>query len=79
MENGTPQGGVISPLIFSVMINAVFDGVSPDIGRSLFADDEALWKRGRNGAYVAKKMQEALGKVEEWVKAWGLAVQIFCG
>ena len=76
VENGTPQGSVISPIIFSIAINAVFDKVPLDIGRSLFADDGALWKRGRNGVYVAKKMQEALGTVEEWAKAWGFRFSV---
>ncbi len=44
LENGTPRGSVISPLIFSAMINNVFSQVEPDIGRSLFADDGALRK-----------------------------------
>ena len=31
------------------------------MGRSLFADDGSLWKRGRNIAkYIAKKMQEGI-------------------
>jgi hypothetical protein len=39
LDNGTPQGSVISPLLFSIMIQDVFSRVGPDIGRSLFADD----------------------------------------
>ena len=76
VENGTPQGSVISPVIFSIVINDVFENVSSDIGRSLFADDGALWKRGRNGAYVSKKMQEAISKVEEWATAWGFRFSV---
>ncbi len=48
MENGIPQGSVCSPILFSIMINDIFDQVEGNIGKSLYADDEALWVRGRN-------------------------------
>jgi len=53
------------------MINDIFDNVPEDIGRSLFADDGALWKRGRNIDYVVIKIQEAIDKVVEWGFDWG--------
>lgn len=42
------------------MINGVYKNVNPDIGKSLFADNGAIWKRGRNMEYVAT------GMVENW-------------
>ena len=60
VENGTPQGSVISPLLFNIIINDVFANVQPGIGRSLFADDISLWKRRENVKYTLKKVQEAL-------------------
>lgn len=36
VENGTPQGRVISPFIFSIIINVfciIFSQIQPDIGR----------------------------------------------
>ncbi len=71
VENGTPQGSVVSPLLFIIMINYIFLKVPADIGRSLFADDGALWKRGRNMEYVVRKVQGALDKVVEWGSEWG--------
>lgn len=34
VENGTPQGSVISPVLFNVMINDIFSEVRPGIGKS---------------------------------------------
>ena len=69
--NGTPQGSVISPLLFSLSINEVFSKLPVDIGRSLFADDGALWKRGRNIEHVIGKLQGAINQVTEWGYDWG--------
>jgi len=54
VENGTPKESVKSPTLFSIMINDVFVNISTDMGRSLFVDDGALWKRGGNVEYVIK-------------------------
>jgi len=51
VDKGTPQGSVISQL-FSIMIDEVYENVGQNIGRSLFSDDGALWKRDRNVEYV---------------------------
>ncbi len=74
--NGTPQGSVISPLLFISMINYVFVNVSEDIGTSLFADDGAVWKRGRNIEYTIRKVQKAIDKVVEWGYDWGFRFSI---
>lgn len=46
-ENGTPHESMVSPTVFSLMINDIFKGVSDSCGKSLFADDGALWVGGR--------------------------------
>lgn len=66
VDNGTPQGSVISPVLFNIMINDMFDGVDGGFGRALFADDGALWKRGRNIKFLFKQMQSALSQVQNW-------------
>ncbi len=71
IENGTPQGSIVSPLLFSIMINDVFEDLDNGLGLSLFADDGAIWKRGRNIALIVKKLQEAIAIVEEWSYKWG--------
>jgi hypothetical protein len=53
VDNGTPQG-------------YVYAQVQTDFGRSLIADDGALWKWGRNVPYIVRKLQEAIDEVEQW-------------
>lgn len=76
VENGTPQGSVCSPVLFNLMINDVFEGVESTVGKSLYADDGALRVRGRNLEYLKKKMQRAIGKVEEWTYKWGFKMSV---
>ncbi|XP_050975638.1 uridine 5'-monophosphate synthase isoform X1 [Labeo rohita] len=76
VENGTPQGSVCSPLLFNIMINDIFSQVEQNIGKSLYADDGALWIRGRNIPYINKKMQAAIDEVEKWTNKWGFKLSI---
>ena len=47
LENGTPQGSVLSPYLFNLMINDLDTNLaSPKIGLSQFADDSGLWRTG---------------------------------
>ncbi len=71
VENGTPQGSVSSPILFNLMINDIFTQIDMGIGRSLYADDGALWKRGCNVGHVEKCMQTAVNIVENWASEWG--------
>ncbi len=58
------------------MINDVFGTDPEDLGKALFADDGALWKRGRNMGYLTRKMQEAIDIVVEWGYNWGFRFSI---
>ena len=44
----------------------VFSKIPADIGSSLFADDGALWKRGKNMKYILSKVQSAIDELTEW-------------
>ena len=73
-KNSTPHGSVISPVLFNIMINDIFSGIGGGFGRSLFADDGALWKRGRNVDYVLRQAQVALDSVVAWGDKWDFRV-----
>ena len=74
IENGTPQGSVISPVLFNMMINDIFDKVEGAFGLSLFVDDGLIWKRGRNVEFILKQIQRALVSVEEWGNTWSFKI-----
>lgn len=70
VENGTPKGSVCSPILFNIMINDIFERVESTVAKSLYVDDGTLWMRGRNLEHLKKKMQRAIGKVEELTYKW---------
>ena len=74
VENGTPQGSVISLVLFNIIVNGMFSRVGRGFGFSLFADDGAIWKRGRNLPYLFNQIQGALEKVTEWANDWGFNI-----
>uniref|UniRef100_A0A3Q3BE46 Reverse transcriptase domain-containing protein n=1 Tax=Kryptolebias marmoratus TaxID=37003 RepID=A0A3Q3BE46_KRYMA len=76
VENGTPQGSIISPLLFSIMINDVFRDIGKDMGCSLFADDGAVWKRGKNVDFIVRKIQEVIIEIENWALQWGFRFSV---
>ena len=74
VENGTPQESMISPVLFNIIVNGMFSRVGRGFGFSLFADDGAIWKRGRNLPYLFNQIQGALEKVTEWANDWGFKI-----
>ncbi len=72
----TPQGSVCSPIIFNVMINDIFSQLGAGVEKSLFADDGAMWKRGRNVLSVVKSMQSAINEVKKWTDMWGFWLSV---
>ena len=75
VQNGTPQGSCLSPILFLIMIN---DITVPDsnVRISLFADDIALWISGKNTEYCIKTLQNTLDVIHSWTKQWGFNISI---
>ena len=70
-ENGLVQGGVLSPILFNIMINDVFTDVPDDVSCALYADDCSMWVQGRRINSLAQKLQSALDLVSSWADRWG--------
>ena len=72
LENGIPQGSVISPLLFAVMVNDLPEEISTDNG--LFADDVAFWESGTSISRLLNSAQSTLNKINEWCLRWGFNI-----
>ena len=69
-DNGTPQGSILSPLLFLILIND-FPQLSQNTNTSLFADDSSLWRSGSNLRQIVHHLQIDLCQIEKWCVKWG--------
>ena len=64
LQNGVPQGSVLSPLLFAIMINDL--PTSFNSSAALFADDLCLWEVATDISHLNELTQASLNKVEPW-------------
>ena len=76
VESGIPQGSVISPILFNIMINYIFEKLENNSDVLLYADDAVIWKRGRNFSYIVKQIQKEVEVLEQWGVDWGFKFSI---
>lgn len=74
LQQGVPQGGVISTTLFLVFIDDITDGLSRHISRAIHADDLAIWNSEENLSTATYRMQEALNIVTTWARDWGVVI-----
>ena len=72
LENGLPQGSCLSPPLFNVFIDDIFDDIPQQIRYSLFADDGALWCTDTDSDVAIHHLQTSLLKLEKWSRDNGL-------
>ena len=75
IENGTPQGSIISPILFLVMINDLPASITKTEA-TLFADDSCLFTSGKNLSYIVHKMQDSLNKLVQWCDFNGFKISM---
>lgn len=74
LHSGVPQGSVVSPTLFTIMINDFFTNCPPDIHHSLYADDGAMWVSKQSIEAATSTLQLALSCLEQWSHRWGLVI-----
>ena len=76
LENGTPQGSVISPMLFNMLINEIVAGIkkrSKSIEVISYADDLAIVAKG---PHAVKAMRNALHDLNWLSKEHGLKINV---
>ena len=73
--NGVPQGSVLSPLLFLIMINDLIV-TDPKVKSAIFADDSTFWAAGKNIKSIEKTMQKSILQVSDWCDKWGFKISL---
>ena len=71
LENGLPQGSILSVILFLIAINKMFANCT-ETTNNLFCDDGAFWCQHSDLNIAAQKIQHTLDKLTEWSKENGL-------
>uniref|UniRef100_A0A6G5A9L2 Putative tick transposon n=1 Tax=Rhipicephalus microplus TaxID=6941 RepID=A0A6G5A9L2_RHIMP len=71
---GTPQGAVISPMLFNIAMIGLSKKLSSIEGlkHSIYADDITIWCTGGSEGQIESALQEAIDTVEEYLSPSGL-------
>ena len=73
LDNGTPQGSALSPILFIIMIND-FPELSRYTSDAFFADDCTVWRSGNNLPQILHHLQSDLDLISSWCKRWGFVI-----
>ena len=71
---GVPQGSVISPVLFLLMINDILHICPPSIHYYLYADDCAIWMSDHSPDDCMIHIQVVLNSIEACSSSTGLAL-----
>ena len=74
LQQGVPQGGVISPTLFLIFIDDIAEKLTSHISRALHADDFASWTAAEHLTTASYRMQEALEHIGRWASDWGVEI-----
>lgn len=75
VENGSPQGSVLSPTLFNILMNTQYDALKALTGNlTQFADDSAIWKTAKSKKALVTLTQTILNNIKTWADTWGFKV-----
>jgi hypothetical protein len=72
MQEGVPQGSVLSPTLYTLYINDIPQ--TSGVNLALFVDDTCLYVTDRKECYVLRKIQLVLNSMVAWCERWNIKI-----
>ena len=73
-ENGLPQGSILSPILFNLMVHDIPKCEIKKVHRLLYADDCVIWTSGIDTKEISSHIQSYLSKLNQWFASRGLKI-----
>ena len=71
VEEGIPQGSVLSCTCFAIAINNICEELPNNVSKCLYVDDFALFASGSSTNTIERRLQLAINKLETWCHKTG--------
>jgi hypothetical protein len=75
MRAGVAQGGIVSPVLFSLCVNDI-PTPSRHVQLAQYADDAALIATSRNPSLLIGYLEAYLGTLELWLQDWRITINV---
>ena len=75
LENGLPQGSILSVFLFLIAINKLFKNCDKTVNK-LFCDDGMFWCQNKDLAHAEQQIQDTLNHLTNWSLTNGLKFSI---
>jgi hypothetical protein len=75
MRAGVAQGGLVSPVLFSLYVNDM-PAPSRHVELALYADDTALIATSRSPLLLVSYLETYLNRLELWLRDWRIAINV---
>ena len=74
VTSGVPQGAVISPILFNVMLADL--PIGDDVNNIIYADDLLIYAVGEDINELSEKLQLQVNAISKWTKLWGFQINL---
>lgn len=76
MQNGIPQGSVLSCTLFNIVFDDVLNNIDPSIKYCAFADDLVIFQSGKTTEPIETNIQNSLNRTNKQMNLNGLEISI---